>query len=250
MKNKKICIALISIILISIILLVFNNIVLTDRSNSRELPIYYTHSTYLHDTGTPEAAITVADYAFIAKINNIERTEYRHPVEIELNADGSRTKTIYSPYTIYNITVIENIKGNLTTEKNIELEQVGGLDKGSNFYTFPEGTGLLNIGEYYILLAYAPFENGNIQINRPTSIVSLGSIENELNNSNTIKNIISANDIAKITELQNSTLDNEKIKNTAMEKILEYKKASLNPIILEEVIENNKSKYDVYYIDR
>lgn len=57
------------------------------------------------------------------------RTEYRNEVIID-NADNQ--EVFYDPYTVYEIEVIKNIKGNLGEEKIVELMRFGGLDKDGN----------------------------------------------------------------------------------------------------------------------
>lgn len=218
------------------------------NDDNKELPIYRTSATYLHDTSTPENAIGDAVYAFIAKIDGINRTEYRNPVQIEVDVAGLKSKTVYEPYTIYEITVIENLKANLVLNQSIELEQMGGIGENKEAYYFPEGTNLLNIGEYYIIIAYAPFENGNIQINRASSYVLLGNINEEAKIQN-IKNICQASSTDKIDELQTVTINNTNSNNEVIDKVIEYKKASLNPTVFEENLGNNKSKYDEYYMN-
>lgn len=246
MDNKKVFIISFSIILIGVI--ICSILVLIKNDNNKELPIYRSSATYLHDTSTPENAIGDAAYAFIAKINGINRTEYRNPVQMETDAAGTKSKTVYGPYTIYDITVIENLKGNLVLNQSIELEQMGGIGENKEAYYFPEGTNLLNIGEYYIILAYAPFENGNIQINRASSIISLGNINEEAKIQN-IKNICQASSTDKIDELQTVTINNTNSNNEVIDKVIEYKKASLNPTVFEENLGHNKSKYDEYYMN-
>ena len=135
MKNKNILLIVILIIFISVIYYV-STIVLKKDSNET-LPTYYTHAIYASDTSMPENAIADSAYAFIAKINSISRTEYRDPVQVETSADGSQTKTVYNPYTIYNISVVDNLKGNLVTNQDIELEQMGGISsKGDAYMSF------------------------------------------------------------------------------------------------------------------
>ena len=258
MRNKrylKTTLFLIIFIAFIFIIYIFINFNKNNESISsfetHDFPVYYTQMSYLNDTSTPELAIADAPYAFIAKINSINRTDYKNPVEVELTADGSETMTIYDPYTIYNITVIENIKGNLIKNTEIELEQMGGLNNYEESYTFPEDTGFLTVGDYYILIAYAPFENDTIQINSSTSIVHLGKIENNAT-INLFSNIINNTNTTVKNEATNFyTANTNTVEKEAINKVVEYKNASLSNSV-QETLENNtynKSKYDIYYMN-
>lgn len=109
-----------------------------DYDKYKEVPIDYSYASYAYDTSTPEKAIGFADYVFVAKVNNILRTEYKYPTETVI--DG-KIKTVYVPYTIYSITVIENIKGEIIKNKDIEIMQYGGLNEDTKSYNFLERYG-------------------------------------------------------------------------------------------------------------
>ena len=253
MKNKLLKIILVIVIAIC---LVFSTILIINKlHNSSEkqlstttinldLPINYMLVSYAYSFATPEEAIGTVDYAFVAKINSIKRTDYRNPVSIETVADGSLTKTLYDPYTIYDVTVIENIKGELTKTNNIELEQKGGLEKNEKSYIFPSEMGLLNFGEYYIILANASVSDGTLGIDHPNMVVPLGNINNE-QEINKIKETSSLNNIQSIN---NEKAEYSNTEYDSLKKVLEYKAAYLNQKIPADKTEIIKSsKYDVSY---
>lgn len=91
--------------------------------------VEYISAIYAHDTTSPEKAIGVSDYVFVGIVKQILRTEYRNEVIID-NADNQ--EVFYDPYTVYEVEVIKNIKGNLGEEKIVELMRFGGLDKDGN----------------------------------------------------------------------------------------------------------------------
>lgn len=127
----------------------------------------------MFDTSTPERAIGISKYVFVCKINEILRTEYKYPTEIEISL--TETTTITTPYTVYSIDVIKNIKGNLDTSKSIEYIQYGGLNEDGKSYTFIDGGALLEIGGYYILIAGTwGGDGGIIDVSDPNRIISLG----------------------------------------------------------------------------
>lgn len=138
-----------------------------NAADYKDLPRIEAIAGYAYDTGSPEKAIGVADYVFIAKINGILRTEYRF-----------NTK---EPYTVYSATVIENIKGKIIKDKNIEIFTHGGLNSDKKSYTIFGGIEFLNVGEYYILLPYTA-SDGRLGISNTTSIVNIGRSIGSSNN--------------------------------------------------------------------
>lgn len=149
-------------------------VVTYDYEKYKDLPIIYNPICLGYDTSTSERAVGVADYVFVAKVNSILRTEYQFPVKTTI--DGI-AKTVYMPYTVYSVTVTQNIKGELVKSKDIEVMQYGGLEEDTKSYTFGEGMGFLNVGEYYILLVNTNNNEDNFIIDSPDSVVSLGKTE-------------------------------------------------------------------------
>ena len=217
--KKKYFIVIISLILLCILMGIIVGKYTTKTSNDlalyNNLPINNVHSTFMYDTSTPEKAIGASDYVFVAKVNQILRTEYKNPVTIETGLLTS--KVISTPYTIYSINVIENIKGELITTDSIEFMQYGGLNEDGESYTFFEGGELLNEGEYYILMVDTWGNDGGIiEIGDPNRIISLG--QNYNSNARSVSNIVD-----------------------------EYISAYKNEIIPESKTDGYISKYDVNY---
>lgn len=145
-----------------------------EREYYNGLPVTISQVLFLHNTSIPERTVGVSDYVFVAKINKILRTEYKNPTEVQVNL--FKKKTITTPYTVYSIDVIENIKGNLITTESIEYMQYGGLDEDKKGYTFMRDTSLLNEGEYYILLAETFGGHGGIiEVTDSNRRIPLGS---------------------------------------------------------------------------
>lgn len=231
MKNKLLKIILIIILLISIVcIIVLLNNKLNDSNKNKQnasLPINYVHPFYAYNFTTIEEIIGVTDYTFVAKINSIKRT-----------------KVTYTPYTIYDVTVIENIKGELVKDVNIEIEQSGGLEKNGKSYTFPVGMGLLNVGEYYIFSALASGTDGSLGIDHQKLVIPLGNINNE-QEFNKIKEVSSLNSVESVKDKK---LEYSNFKSDALEKVLEYKEASFNQVVPDDKPTVVKStKYDIAY---
>lgn len=208
--NKKI---ILFIIIVSVIIGSFIGIYNSSNNESQltynNLPLTTSKAMWRFSTDTPEKAIGVSDYVFVAKINKILRTEYKNPVEIETGLFSKEIVT--DPYTVYEINVIENIKGNLKNTESIEFMQYGGINEDGKSYTFFENSGLLNVGEYYILLVDVFNDEGDIETSDPNRIISLG----------------------------NDYIDDE---NSIISK---YKEAYKNEIIPEEETFKKSSKYDI-----
>lgn len=164
-----------NIILITLVCAIAGTGIIAYLSNKKDdnIPIYYNQASYVYDLSSPEKAIGATNYTFIGKVNSIKGVEYRDPVEIELNADGSKKKVITDPYTIYNVEVIENIKGNLV--KEIELVEYGGYSKDMNAYIYFEGMSGFKENHYYIFMAFAVRQDGELQITSPDLYVDLGT---------------------------------------------------------------------------
>ena len=182
MKKNKIIFIVIAIILILTIAIITimqlyyrKGIKNSNLELYNGLPVNISRASYLFDTSTPEKAVGISDYVFVAKINKIARTEYRDPVTIETGLFSSEVWT--TPYTYYEIEVVKNIKGELITSEPIEYMQYGGLEEDGKSYTFIQGTSLLEIGKYYILMADTYGENGgDISGAEPNRIVLLDGV--------------------------------------------------------------------------
>ena len=133
---------------------------------------------YSYNTSIPEHAVGISDYVFVAKVNGIARTDYIDTGTVELSTTGN--KEIESPYTVYNIEVVKNIKGELITSELIEYMQYGGINEDGETYTFMEGTGLLETGKYYILLVNTYREDGGtLKTSDQNRIILLDDVEND-----------------------------------------------------------------------
>ncbi len=149
------------------------------------LPINNVSALWSFDTSTPEKAVGAYDYVFVAKVNGILRTEYKNHTELEINL--FQKETISDPYTIYSISIIKNIKGELNTTSSIEFMQYGGISEDGNSYIFLEGTTLLNENEYYILMGNTWIDDDSIiEGSNPNARILLGNEDNFNSNSTDI----------------------------------------------------------------
>ena len=191
---KKIKIILVIILVLEVGVIMLNKI----NQSFEHLPVEKIKGSMVYDMSTKEKSIGAVDNVFVAKINNIVKTVYD---ENDI------------PSTIYEIEVIENIKGNLPSNKTIKLTQKGGLNKDQKSYTFYENAYLLEEGQEYIILTFVPFNNGDLVIHNEHTYIKLD------NNSISKKNSINI--------------------------IEQYKEAYKNQIIPSSKVDNFKSKYEV-----
>ena len=132
---------------------------------SKELPIRYMNASYAIDIENPKEVVGFGDYVFVAKINEEIETEYRDVVEF-------KGKTIATPYTVYSVTVIDNLKGKIKRNTPIEFEKFGGINMDNKSISLLDGDELLEEGKYYILVASAE-SNGKLTQISPTSAIKL-----------------------------------------------------------------------------
>lgn len=103
-----------------------------------------------------------------------------------------------SPYTVYSVEVLENLKGNLNKEMPITIEKSGGLSTDGNIYLYEDD--ILPIEEeYYIIIGYGQ-PDGSILLTGPSSNIHLDiDGKKELIMDNIVKEYVKAieNEITK-----------------------------------------------------
>ncbi|MBP3703191.1 MAG: hypothetical protein J6I65_05320 [Lachnospiraceae bacterium] len=116
------------------------------KSTFRGLPVISLQSSYTFDVDNPNELVGNADYCFLAKVISEDETRYE---EIGVSV------SVVHPYTIYTVKVIENVKGNLDTDKEIIVKKSGGLLKSPKAYQLYEDDELLEVGKEYFICAKA-----------------------------------------------------------------------------------------------
>ncbi len=130
------------------------------------LPVEYIKEEPIYNTSTKERAIGASDYVFVGKVNKILRVEHEKKLE--------NKQYIYTPKTIYSVSVLKNIKGKLTLDKDIEITVFGGLHRNETKFILYNKINLLKDNEYYIFLPYLTADNKPMLLNFPYQIISLG----------------------------------------------------------------------------
>lgn len=138
----------------------------TSNVDVSSLPIYPMRASFVYDTDNMQEAVGICDYVFIGEVVSCDSTEYRNIITME--DESGNPKEVGSPYTNYTINVIENIKGELTTEQSIIITKQGGISQTQDAVYVFEDDELPVANNTYIFLAYAQ-EDGSLLVSGPNS---------------------------------------------------------------------------------
>src|SRR5690606_8977690 len=86
-------------------------IIITTGCQSKDIPIIYGEASFMINVDEPREIAGWGDYVFVAKIEEELRTEYSN---IRENENGTK---VGKPYTVYSITVTDNLKGKIQKNK-------------------------------------------------------------------------------------------------------------------------------------
>ena len=100
--------------------------------------------------------------------------------KISLTAQDGNSKLWGEPYTNYDVSVINNIKGKLSDK--IEIQKFGGLDQSGEFYIIPEGDVLLEERNTYVLFAYKQNDGSLIVRGKNSSLIYNEELMHEISN--------------------------------------------------------------------
>jgi hypothetical protein len=157
-EHKKAVIILATVVVLFGLWFYFYNHFITGRS----IPTSHFSASYVFNLEDPPTMVGNSDYVFVAKVEDAIATQW---------PEGNDPR----PRTIYRITVLLNIKGELATRVPIELIKIGGLAPDQLRYIVAEGDSLpepktvclfnVNAQEDGSLLAPTPYSN--IRLNVP-----------------------------------------------------------------------------------
>lgn len=168
------------------------------ENNAAELPVTQLSGSFSIDVHDLSQIVGDADYVFVAKVNKELETVYRDNVTIKTE-DGS--KEISDPYTKYSVEVIDNFKGNLKQNAEIELLKAGGISDDKKSIVLYEEDELLEVGQYHILSAYAQ-PDGSLLVSGPNSSEILAEASKE--------KAIASESYKKYTEALNKGFESER----------------------------------------
>ncbi|WP_249595677.1 cell surface protein [Peribacillus frigoritolerans] len=123
-----------------------------DSEDKKNLKVIQMDGTFAVDVDDRNETVGDADYVFIGRVDEDVDTLYKDPVTIE-TSDGA--KEVSTPYTNYQVTVLQNIKGDLVTDTSIPIQKAGGINEDGSSVVLYEDDTLPEEGKSYVFLAYA-----------------------------------------------------------------------------------------------
>ncbi|MBL3641714.1 cell surface protein [Bacillus sp. RHFB] len=136
-----------------------------DSEDKKNLKVIQMDGTFAVDVDDPNETVGDADYVFIGRVDEDVDTLYKDPVTIE-TSDGA--KEVSTPYTNYQVTVLQNIKGDLVTDTSIPIQKAGGINEDGSSVVLYEDDTLPEEGKSYVFLAYAQ-DDGSLLVSGPNS---------------------------------------------------------------------------------
>ena len=177
--------------------------------NSKIVKTSYMEGDFAINYNDLNQVVGSADYVFVGTVESDEGTVYKNYVTMETENGG--TKEVGTPYSNYMVTVIENIKGNLITEKPVPVQKSGGLSEdGTTIYLY-EGDELPMVGATYIFFAYAQ-QDGSLLISGPVSNIDLDVNNDENTEANAIDSYKKLTDYHEILEAYENQVEEERIR--------------------------------------
>ena len=165
----------------------------------QNIPISRVQASYVFDVFNPQEVVGMADYVFIGYVDSKDGTEHLVP-----------ESSMGWPITVYTITVVENIKGELITDEPIQVYKDGGLARDRSCICLYEGDTLPEEGKLYLFSAMTG-ETGQLSCSGPNSSIPLSDEP------------ISQRDFAPdAVELSDSALETVAIYRTALENEIVY----------------------------
>lgn len=167
-NNKSVIsiVVVLFIIAVLVVSLVFNDTKVDTNETRDNLPISKLHGSFSINCDNINELVGDADYVFVGTVISVDGTEYKNPV-IGETEDGKEYE-IASPYTNYTISVLNNIKGELITDKGIPIQKSGGLAQDRSRYFVYEQDELPTVGDVYVFYAYAQ-PDGSLLVSGPNS---------------------------------------------------------------------------------
>lgn len=162
-KNLKIKVYMGIAILMSVITIMA--VIVINKGKDKELPISRGQVEYIVDVNNPQEMVGLVDYVFVGYVKEKVNTTYVNP-ELE---DGN-------PVTMYNVTVLSNIKGELVQNEDIQLGKYGGVSQNGEYIYLDEGDALLQENQVYLFWASGN-SKGELRCSSPTSSMLIDTDE-------------------------------------------------------------------------
>lgn len=120
-----------------------------------KLPISSVTSFYIYDTTSDRETVGASDYVFVGALGAFEGYTYEQDL----------------PYTEYEINVLQNLKGELPTDRPVSLKIAGGLDKSRQYTVVVDGDyPIPEKGKQYVFAAGVD-RDGKLLVNAPNRVI-------------------------------------------------------------------------------
>lgn len=150
MNKKKIMMSIGCVLFITLIL-VISVLALWDKDKNlseeeineylkeKSLPLQTLRASYIVDMDNLKELVGLVDYVFVAEVLGIKEIVY-----------GEREEDVK---TVYNVRVLQNVKGEFEINNEVEIVKAGGVDKDEESIIYYEGDELPIVNERYIFFA-------------------------------------------------------------------------------------------------
>ncbi|NJP40685.1 hypothetical protein HCH52_06420 [Oscillospiraceae bacterium HV4-5-C5C] len=154
MKRRKTNTGLI-LIFVLILLLMVAGAGVQFLAGSKAIPVDYLDASYSINVEDPRALMGDADYCIVARVTKLLGTDYRWPSDLE-------GKTVTAPYTQYEVTIVQSIKGDLPEGTALDLYKSGGIaEDGSCYYLYNDDY-LPAVGSTAVFFLYGQADDGSL----------------------------------------------------------------------------------------
>ncbi len=172
-KVTKTIIFLCTLLLIVLAFVLIQN----NKKDMASLTIIRQKADSVIDPDNPREVVGFADYYFVAKVIKTVKTDYRNSVVVETSTGR---KEISIPYTIYEMSVVKNIKGALPTDHDIQVTKAGGLMKDNSAILLFEDDLMPEYDKTYIIAASVQ-PNGEILISGSNALQEVPGLDQSSN---------------------------------------------------------------------
>lgn len=135
-----------------------------------ELKSEYYFASFVINTDELSEVTTFAKYIFVGTVEEYLKTEYSPESDDEI-------------FTYYSVKVLENVKGELVQDRNIEVKKAGGITKNQDAFLLCVGDILPAVGGTYIFAAVMFESDGSIYCFGPNTVRQIENADDYKNDS-------------------------------------------------------------------
>lgn len=152
---------------------------------SQELENIAMPGCYAIDVYNPEELVGAVDYVFVGQVKSADGTIYENKMWLP-QKDGT-VKYIGDAFTKYTVHVLDNLKGELATDKDVSIKKRGGIREDGSVCDILQDDFLPEEGKTYIFTIYKQ-KDGTLLASGAKSNIEIKGKRGEIFNINQIKN--------------------------------------------------------------